>query len=94
MNMQSSPSIRIINQFRVSNTMMVGVLLRYLEMMGCYQSQTTKNQLDCEVWARSSQYKLLNKLFLLTTIWQRILWGVLIGIATSHRKVYVMVTEC
>lgn len=40
--------------------------------MGWYQSQITKNQMDCEVCAWSSQYKLLNKVFLLTSIWQRI----------------------
>lgn len=99
MNMQSSLrlSLRIVNQFRLSNTMMVAIILRYFihsEMMGCYQSQTTKNQMDCEVCAWSSQYKLLNELFLLTNIWQRILWGVLIAIATTHRKVCVTVKEC
>jgi len=99
MNMQSSLrlSLWIVNQFRVSNTMMVAIILRYfihLETMGCYQSQTTKNQMDCEVCARSSQYKWLNEMFLLTNIWQRILGGVLIAIATNHRKACVTVMEC
>lgn len=77
--------------------MMEAIVLRcfiHSEMMGRYQSQTSKNQMDCEVCARSSQYKLLNELFLLTNIWQRILWGFLIAIATNHRKVCVMMMEC
>lgn len=90
-------SLWIVNQFRVSNTMMVAIILRYFihsEMMRCSQSQTTKNQMGYEVCARSSQYKSLNELFLLTNIWQRILWGVLIAIATNHRTVCVTVMEC